>query len=204
MNTYDTDLPNKLRQLMWLSRRVGQVSRGEHGPFADTSRGQGRVLAALKLQPEISTRDLAYLLGLRPQSLNEVLKRLESKDLITREPSEADRRVIVVRITEKGEAQAPKRSDPTGILDVLTEEEQATFNDYLDRLIEALEDKLGATSDEEFERMAEARDRFGIEFDELMMMRRGGHPGRRMPPPDFPRGGGRPRRGGRRGQAPQR
>ena len=66
------ELQEKLTRLQWLLRQQQMTEMAVHGPFADTSRGQGRVLALLKIQPEISTRDLAYLLNIRQQSLNEL------------------------------------------------------------------------------------------------------------------------------------
>ena len=42
----------------------------------DTTRGQGRILAALKLKDGIATRELAYVLSIRVPLLNEALSRL--------------------------------------------------------------------------------------------------------------------------------
>lgn len=70
----------KLTRLQWSLHKQQIFAHAEYGPFADTSRGQGRVLAILKMKPEISTKDLAYLLGIRQQSLNELLNKLEKKE----------------------------------------------------------------------------------------------------------------------------
>lgn len=58
-------------------------------------------------QAEIrSFADLSYLLGIRQQSLN----KLEKSGYVERRPSEADRRVMVVHLTEKGKTiQQPHR-----------------------------------------------------------------------------------------------
>ena len=74
-------------------------------------RGQGRVLALLKMNPEISQKDLTFVLGMRPQSVGELLQKLEDKEMITREASEADRRIMIIRLTELGEKEAEKISD---------------------------------------------------------------------------------------------
>lgn len=67
--------------------------------------GQGRVLKLLRLKPEMSQREMAEILGIRPQSLGETLSKLEAAGYVEREPMENDRRSLVVRLTESG-AQA--------------------------------------------------------------------------------------------------
>lgn len=177
------DLRGKLQRLMWLSRFYQQKNYLKHGPMADPSRGQGRVLAALKMQSEISTKDLAYLLGIRTQSLNELLGKLEKNGFITRTQSEEDKRIILVKLTEKGKQE--KQQDLQGaefddLFDCLNEDEQKSFGDYLDRIIAALEAQVGGEPDDaEFEWIKAARERFGANFDQLMGMRHGGNPSRR-------------------------
>ena len=62
-----TAIYEKLSTLQWLMKRRQMFSQAESGTFADSTRGQGRILAMLKIQPEIATKDLAYLLGIRQQ-----------------------------------------------------------------------------------------------------------------------------------------
>ena len=147
---YDTELElqEKLIRLQWLLRQRQMTEMAAHGPFADTSRGQGRVLALLKMQPEISTKDLAYLLNIRQQSLNELLNRLEKGGYVERKPSAADRRVLMVQLTEKGKTVQQSRNHYADIFDCLEEAEQKAFGIYLDRIIAALEQKLGMTAQE--------------------------------------------------------
>ena len=96
------ELFEKLMRLQWLIQRQRLQNRGTRGPFADPTRGQGRVLAILKMQPEISTKDLSYLLDIRQQSLSELLGKLEKAGYITRRPRESDKRVMMVKLTDKG------------------------------------------------------------------------------------------------------
>lgn len=83
--------------LQWLLHNYVQ-----HGPMADPTRGQGRMLTMLQLQDGISTKDLSYLLGIRIASLNELLSKLEKTGYVTREPSEIDKRVMIICLTDKG------------------------------------------------------------------------------------------------------
>ena len=91
MDDIYTAIYEKLSTLQWLMKRRQMFSQAESGPFADSTRGQGRILAMLKIQPEIATKDLAYLLGIRQQSLNELLNKLEKNSYVERRPSEKDK-----------------------------------------------------------------------------------------------------------------
>lgn len=68
--------------LQWLLRRYQMMNCKEHNIYENRNEGQGRVLALLKIQPEIATKDMAYLLGIKQQSLNELLKKLEKVDML--------------------------------------------------------------------------------------------------------------------------
>lgn len=113
----------------------------EHG--GNPHRGQGRVLALLKLKPEITQKELTFLLNMRNQSLGELLVKLERGGYIERTPSETDRRVMNVKLTEAGaEAaeQAEQNQQEDGkLFESFTEEEREQFGGYLQRLIEELE-----------------------------------------------------------------
>ncbi|QQO08771.1 MarR family winged helix-turn-helix transcriptional regulator [Breznakiella homolactica] len=198
-----TELNEKLSRLQWLLQRQHFQSHAERGPMADPTRGQGRVLAILKLQPEISTKDLSYLLGIRQQSLNELLNKLEKSGFVERIPSEADRRIMMVRLTEKGKAEPQSEGDFSGIFSCLNPEERTAFGDYLDRIIAALEAQLGIEADEEsFDWMNGARSRMGAEMFERLMEMRGGPRPHRHGHPGGPFRGGFEGCGGRHGRGP--
>ena len=138
MKEQERVLLEKLTQLQDLLVRYGHRSRLARGPMGNPYRGQGRILKLLRLTPEISQRDLLDLLDMRPQSLGELLGKLERDGYITRTPLEEDRRVMMIRLTEKGVCpqEAP---DETDLLDCLTGEEQVILEGYLDRMIARLE-----------------------------------------------------------------
>ena len=145
------------------------------GPFADITRGRGRVLAALRMQSPIPTRDLAFLLDIRQQSLNELLKKLQTDGLIERRPSQEDRRVMVVHLTEAGRS-TPLSGPRADYLESLTDEEVSTLARLLDKIIDSLETQLGPDEDgERGPRFAGARRRMGEErFEAMMRMREHG------------------------------
>lgn len=141
----NNELYEKLTRLQWLLHIQQMDDYRQGGHLADTTRGQGRVLAALQMRDGISTRDLSFLLGLAVSSLNEFLSKLEKGGHITREPSEQDKRVMLVKLTEKGKThqiQQEATTDFGSIFDCLSEEEQAAFGAYLDKIIAALGEKF--------------------------------------------------------------
>jgi DNA-binding MarR family transcriptional regulator len=140
-------------ELYELLARLESMRRAYHfrkwkarGPIADPYRGQGRVLALLTLQDEISQSDLAYLLGMRSQSLGELLVKLEKSGYVTRKTSDSDKRVTLVGLTEEGKkaaADVTKYIDKYALFDSLDPEEQETLYQLLSRVAEAIERELG-------------------------------------------------------------
>ena len=146
MDNDTTTLLNQLYRLEWLLRRKEFERYREGGPWGSPHRGQGRVLALLKLHPEISQKDLGAILDIRSQSLGELLAKLEKQGLIERESSEEDKRVMMVRLTEAGKAGGEEQeasSDADSFASCLSEEERTNFAGYLRRIIESLEEELG-------------------------------------------------------------
>ncbi|MDR1272349.1 MAG: MarR family transcriptional regulator, partial [Clostridiales Family XIII bacterium] len=171
----DTDvnatLQEKLMRLQWLLHRQHMKTHAASGPMADTSRGQGRILAFLRIKDGVSTKDLSYLLELRVSSLNELLTKLEKNGYITRKPSEADKRVILIYLTQKGKEEKEAKPEMGDVFDSFTDEDKIAFGSYLDRVIAALEAELETDGEQDgiFDWMQAARKRLGPEqFDQLM------------------------------------
>jgi len=152
MSDIEEEVLGRLARLQRLLHRQ-QARRGRFaGRRGNPRRGQGRVLSALALKPQTSQRELMYLLDMSKQGLAELLGKLETDGLVTREPSEQDRRVLLVRLTEAGRAAAEELAVPddpeAGFLDALTADELRTLNGFLARLIESLDDELSEYSPE--------------------------------------------------------
>lgn len=138
----DQTLMEQFLRLQAMMQRYFMKRRKEHGPFGNPHRGQGRVLNLLKLKPETTQKELSYLLDMRPQSLGELLGKLEKNGYISREPLESDRRVMVIRLTEAGMAAADNnKQEEETIFDVLSESEQELFKLIMDKLLDALEEQ---------------------------------------------------------------
>lgn len=146
MGNIKSTITEQLQHLqMLLHRMTFRGFMGSDGKLTPNPyQGQGRVLAALKLKPEISQKELAYLLGMSKQSLAELLAKLEKSGYIAREPSEADKRSITIRLLEDGRKAAEHMEDHAAgtfqVLDCLSGEELAQFSDYLGRVIKECEE----------------------------------------------------------------
>jgi hypothetical protein ELI_1512 len=160
------ELYKKLGHIGRLTHLWAAQQRERTGPRRiDTTRGQGRILAALKLKDGIATRELAYVLGIRVPSLNEALSKLENAGYIVREPDPRDRRVQLITLTDLGRALTNQmgEGEPEGdnIFEVLTEQERANLNDYLDRLIARMHEDLPDLEADRQEWEKAARERMG-------------------------------------------
>lgn len=160
--TKDTNmhLYEKLVTLQHLLMRQRLVRKGV-GPVADPMRGQGRILALLKIKDGVSTKDMSSVLGIRTSSLNELLSKLEAKGYIKREQSEEDKRVMVVKLTDKGrEVEQPSDAAGTAdMFDCLNEDEKKTFGEYLDRVIAQVGAEVGGQGAEGFEALLRKREK---------------------------------------------
>lgn len=136
------DLIEQFTRIEWLLHRYHLQNHMQFGPMGDPRRGQGRVLAILKLKPEISQKDLSYLLDMRPQSLGELLSKLEKSGYITRTPSETDRRVMNIKLTKEGTEATEQEFGFDKLFECLSEEEQMNLSSYLSRIIETIEAQL--------------------------------------------------------------
>ncbi|WP_158082561.1 MarR family winged helix-turn-helix transcriptional regulator [Methanobrevibacter arboriphilus] len=111
-------------------------------------KGQGRVLALLKMQPEIMQKELGYLLDISTQALAELLNKLEKKGYIIREQSKKDRRSFVIKLTDAGREATPEENDEMDynyveeLFDCLTEEEQDNLLNYIEIIIKNIENEL--------------------------------------------------------------
>ena len=160
------ELYKKLGHIGRLTHLWAAQQRERTGPRRiDTTRGQGRILAALKLKDGIATRELAYVLGIRVPSLNEALSKLENAGYIVREPDPRDRRVQLITLTDLGRALTNQmgEGEPEGdnIFEVLTEQERTNLSDYLDRLIARMHEDLPDLEADRQEWEKAARERMG-------------------------------------------
>ena len=114
------------------------ITRVTGSTASDILRGQGRVLAVLDYTGEVSQRDLCVKLGVRPQSLGEVLTKLERQGYVERHASQEDRRLQMVNITDAGRECARAHKPNISFCD-FTDEESVQFLEYLERVVHGLD-----------------------------------------------------------------
>ena len=74
----------------------------------DLKRGQAGILFVLEEHSNISQRELADLLSVKPPTITSGLKKMEKLGYIVRTPDQEDRRVLRLQNTEKGTACVEK------------------------------------------------------------------------------------------------
>ncbi len=109
---------------------------------------QALILNALLADAPMPVSLLAEKTGSANSTVSGILDRLEKLDLVRRERSENDRRVIYVNLTEKcramrEDARTDVRGYFAGLLDELTEEEKQEVLRGLSRLDQVLEQGKG-------------------------------------------------------------
>lgn len=93
-----------------VSYAIFQLARAHRGYAAtllrqmDLHPGQELVLMHLHDRDAQTQSELLASIGLDPSTLSKTLRRMQDAGLLVREPAEHDRRVMVVRLTDKGSA----------------------------------------------------------------------------------------------------
>lgn len=130
---------------MMMHRHHHMKGNHQHSPY----RGQGRILSLLKMEPQMSQKKLSFLLGTRPQSIGELLSKLEQNGYITRKQSDEDRRSLDIELTEKGMEAAISDENlqecehkTNEVFSCLNEEEQKNLSNYLERVITSLQEEM--------------------------------------------------------------
>ena len=116
--------------------------RGRHERGGKHGRGMTRehLLVIIADHPEgVWQKDIAGEAGINASSTSEVVGKLEEDGYLVRESDEADKRAVLLKLTETGAARAAEiRAERKANLDrffsKLTDEEKQTLSDLLDKL----------------------------------------------------------------------
>ena len=137
----DEQLMRSLMRAMARARR--QPPRGAPGerrlPFG---KGFGHILDLLVERDGVSQQQLADAVGIRPQSVSEAIATMENHGFVRREPSAADRRVMLIYVTEQGREYHEKVSEERRIhakkyFSALEESEKQALFALLEKLIQS-------------------------------------------------------------------
>lgn len=135
MNFKNEEIVELFFEVTKLNRRYSETHYKNMNPF----KGQYRCLLVLESAGTVNQKYLASLLHIRPTSVSEILLKLEQKGLIGRVPSEKDKRVSLVSLTEEGVKAARRtRKDRAKahceMVSDLTEEEKSHLYIALEKI----------------------------------------------------------------------
>ncbi|MBD3878241.1 MAG: MarR family transcriptional regulator [Quinella sp. 1Q5] len=144
------NLTDVLLETHHLMRCYHMVWYGKNFGGLDPRQGQGRILSALQKRRSISQRELGDILDIRPQSLGELLQKLEANGYITRHRSETDKRVLIIELTAKGEIFHLHKPDYNELFIDLNAREKATLKKCLEKISERLTELIEQETEDEF------------------------------------------------------
>ena len=98
--------------------------------------GQGRLIELLRKTGPLTQKKLAYFLGIRQQSLGELVRKLEEAGYVERKPSPEDKRAMIVSLTDAGLALEIPHTNTDSVFDCLNEEERENLRSYLEAICE--------------------------------------------------------------------
>ena len=156
-----------IHKLYFINELLERKSKMNQLEFNTISRGQGRVLAILKKKDNISTRDLAIILGISVSALNFLLNKLEKNGFIVKENSLEDKRVLQVKLTEKGRSYVIKPLVDNNIFDCLDCNQKQEFDSYLNLIINEIQKSIISENPDKFKKISQKRQELLKElFDE--------------------------------------
>ena len=116
-------------------QNIAEDDRRHENDYQMLFQGQGKVLLALSDQDHLSQKDLVDRLNLTPQSTAEFVRKLEKKNLVSREKSATDKRVTIVSLTDLGRRETQRRMQVIPhYLRVLNDHELAQLSNILDKV----------------------------------------------------------------------
>lgn len=136
---------NNTNEIMLASLdRIMRLLRRQPARRTNLGRGVYRLLTMIRNREDLSTRELATLLEIRPASLNEKLVRLENEQIISRERDPRDQRVYLVRLLPAGEAhlehvQAERKKFNESVGHILNDEEAKDLIRLANKLADGIE-----------------------------------------------------------------
>ena len=139
----DTAISGTMQSLRRIFKAIQIYSQEISREFGTTG-PQLWALKTISQQEGLSLSELGKGMYLHPSTITGLIDRLEKKGLVLRERDRTDRRVIKIRLTEKGSALVKKSPNPIqgkmvhGLRKLKREELNAIFNS-MQKLVEIME-----------------------------------------------------------------
>ena len=115
----------------------------------DPRHGQGRILTALNRMDAVSQKELGFIMDMRPQSLGELLQKLEAHGYIERRRSPTDKRALVVELTEKGKMFQQREPDYEDLFSDMSPRERENLRKSLLKIGAKLEQLIDAQEEDD-------------------------------------------------------
>ena len=144
------DLTGTLLETHHLLRRYNMIWYGKNFGGLDPRQGQGRILSALRRMNSVTQKELGFILDIRPQSLGELLQKLESNGYVTRHRSTTDKRSLIVELTEKGETFQLQKPDYEELFVGLSAQEKKYFKSSLEKISAQLNELIDRETEDDF------------------------------------------------------
>ena len=141
------NVTKSLLEMYHLMHRYHMFWYGRNFGGLDPWQGQGRILSALRRMHNISQKELGFILGIRPQSLGELLQKLEANEYIRRYQSPDDKRALIVELLPKGETFQLQKPEYDRLFAKLSAKERKD----LQASLEKISNELNALINEEIE-----------------------------------------------------
>lgn len=126
-------------QMAWYRKNFGGI---------DPRHGQGRILTAVSQRDYVTQKELGVILDMRPQSLGELVQKLEANGYISRRKSLRDKRSLVVELTEKGEEFIRNRPYYEALFSNMSDRERENLRRLLQKVGAKLEELIIAFENE--------------------------------------------------------
>lgn len=138
------DSEKLVRELFSFSNQLHQKVAQSHHTHSSYV-GRGRILYLLAQHDYVYQNQLAKLAKIKPGSLTQILEKMEKEGLIVRQRDQNDRRLIYVRLSQKGKGQVARneqyhRDFQRYITSPLTEDEIKQFTTTLEKIRERLDE----------------------------------------------------------------
>ena len=154
-----TEVNNQLlfHKFIMINEILDKRNKKQNPEMKSITKGQGRLIVLLKRKDNLSTKELSEILNVSVSSLNETLNKLEQKNFIKKVPSEKDKRILLVELTEEGRQLEFKNHEDIDIFDSLSKEEKENLNDYLNQLTLSLHEKFKREDPEKYAKIVKNR-----------------------------------------------
>ena len=145
-----SDLTDALLETHYLLRDYMTIWYGKNFGGLDPQQGQGRILSTLKRGKNVSQKEIGLALDIRPQSLGELLQKLETNGYVQRYRSTTDKRALIVELTEKGENFQQQKPDYHELFIGLNAQEKKLLKTFLEKISAQLNELIERETEDDF------------------------------------------------------